>query len=60
MQLKELGKKCREFRIKNGITIDEIAEQSNYSLWNVYKFEQGRVNNALILLAYLNLGLHLN
>lgn len=60
MQLKELGSKCREFRLENDITVKEIARLCNYSVWNVYKFEQGIVDNASILLVYLYLGLQLD
>jgi hypothetical protein len=60
MQLKELGSKCREFRLENDITVKEIARLCNYSVWNVYKFEQGIIDNASILLVYLYLGLQLD
>lgn len=60
MQLKELGSKCREFRLKNNITVKEIAQLCNYTVWNVYKFEQGIIDNASILLVYLHLGLELD
>lgn len=60
MQLKELGIKCREFRLENNITVKEIARLSNYTVWNVYKFEQGIIDNASILLVYLYLGLQLD
>ena len=60
MQLKELGSKCREFRLENNITVKEIAQLCNYTVWNVYKFEQGAIDNASILLAYMYLGLQLD
>lgn len=60
MQLKELGSKCREFRLENDITVKEIARLCNYTVWNVYKFEQGIIDNASILLVYLYLGLQLD
>lgn len=60
MQLKELGSKCREFRLENDITVKEIARLCNYSVWNVYKFEHGIIDNASILLVYLYLGLQLD
>lgn len=60
MQLKELGSKCREFRLENSITVKEIARLCNYTVWNVYKFEQGIIDNASILLVYLYLGLQLD
>lgn len=60
MQLKELGSKCREFRLENDITVKEIARLCNYTVWNVYKFEQGIIDNASILFVYLYLGLELD
>lgn len=60
MRLKELGSKCREFRLENNITVKEIARLCNYTVWNIYKFEQGIVDNASILLVYLYLGLQLD
>lgn len=60
MQLKKLGRECREFRLENDITVKEIAKLCDYSVWNVYKFEQGKIDNASILLVYLYLGLQLD
>ena len=60
MQLKKLGYKCRKFRLDNDITVKEIAKLCNYSVWNVYKFEQGLIDNASILLVYMYLGLQLD
>jgi hypothetical protein len=60
MQLKELGKICRKFRIDNEITVKEIAGRSGYSVWNIYKFEEGVIDNASILLVYMLYGLQLD
>ena len=60
MYLKELGSKCRQFRLDNDITVKDIAEFCNYSVWNIYKFEQGKIDSAYILLAYMHLGLQLD
>lgn len=60
MNFKTLGQICRDFRIANNITIVSIAEMSNYSKWNVYKFEQGRLTNLNIFLVYLALGLDID
>lgn len=60
MQLKELGSICRQFRLDNDITVKEIARLCKYTVWNVYKFEQGIIDNASILLVYLYLGLQLD
>lgn len=60
MQLKELGRICREFRKEQGISVKEIARLCNYTVWNVYKFEQGIIDSASILLVYLYLGIQLD
>lgn len=60
MRLKELGSKCREFRLENNIKAKEIARLCNYTVWNIYKFEQGIIDNASILLVYMYLGLQLD
>lgn len=60
MQLKELGSICRQFRLENKITVKEIAKLCNYSVWSVYKFEQGVIDNSSILIVYLYLGLQLD
>ena len=60
MYLKELGSKCRQFRIDNDIAVKDIAKFCNYSIWNIYKFEQGIVDSAYILLAYMYFGLKLD
>lgn len=60
MQLKKLGSICRQFRLDNDISVKEIARLCNYSVWNIYKFEQGIIDNASILLVYLHLGLELD
>lgn len=59
MGLKHIGKMCRDFRQERGISVDEIAEKTHYSKWNIYSFEQGRVNNIIIFLTYIELGMTL-
>lgn len=60
MDLKRLGKLCREYRINNDISIEELATKSHYSVWSIYAFEQGRMNNASILLVYMSYGFTLD
>lgn len=60
MNLVILGEHCRRFRIDNNITVKQISQIAHYSTWNVYKFEQGKVDNASILLVYMSLGLVLD
>lgn len=59
MVLKHIGKICRDFRKERGITVDEIAEKTYYSKWNIYAFEEGKVNNIMIFLTYIDLGMTL-
>lgn len=59
MGLKHIGKMCRDFRQERGITVEEIAEKTRYTKWNIYSFEQGRVNNIIIFLTYIDLGMTL-
>lgn len=58
--LKLLGRICKEFRTESGIPVKEIADKCGYTPANVYKFERGESNNALILLTYLWYGLDLD
>ena len=60
MQLKKLGSICRQFRLDNDMKVKDIAQICNYSAWNVYKFEQGKLDSASILLAYIHIGLQLD
>jgi transcriptional regulator with XRE-family HTH domain len=60
MQLKELGRICREFRKEQGISVKEIASKCSYTPWNIYKFEQGNIDSASILLVYMFFGLELD
>lgn len=55
--MEELGKFCKEFRIRYNITQSEIAESSGYSQSDISKFEAGKNNNAIILLSYIELGI---
>lgn len=60
MDLEKLGKVCRNFRNENGITVQQVADLTGYSVWNIYVFEKGGNDNAGILLAYVALGLKIN
>lgn len=50
--LKEMGRKCAEIRIKAGITQKQMAENTNTSRQNISAFETGRNDSARLLLAY--------
>lgn len=59
MILKAIGTLCRRYRRQHNISVKSIAERAKYSIWMVYKFEQGETNNAVILLAYMSYGFKL-
>lgn len=44
------------FRRENGIKIKTIADELGYSIFNIYKFEQGLNNNARIYNWYIQHG----
>lgn len=53
IDLKNLGAKCKEYRLSMGILQIHVAEETGYSLENISAFETGRNDNARILLWYL-------
>lgn len=57
--VKIIAKQAREWRINNKITVEEIAKSIHYSIWNVYRFEEGRNDSATILYAYIKRGFSL-
>lgn len=56
-RLKEIGKKCKEYRIKAGYKQTDIARDLGFSMENISAFETGRNDNALILLWYIAHGM---
>lgn len=56
-RLKEIGKKCKEYRIKAGYKQIDIARDLGFSMENISAFETGRNDNALILLWYISHGM---
>ena len=57
-ELSRIGDTCRRYRkyvLK--MTVREVAEKIGYSANNIYSFEGGYINNALILLWYMSKGL---
>lgn len=53
-----MGALCRRFREEQlGLTQGEIATLTGYGKENISAFENGRNNNARILLVYIGLGL---
>lgn len=59
MNLVDLGKKCKEFRISIGLLQSHVAYDTGYSVENVSKFENGKNNNLIIFLWYVDRGLNI-
>lgn len=57
VDLKDLGLKCKEFRISLGLLQSDVANDTGYSLENISSFETGRNDNARILLWYFMHGM---
>lgn len=55
--LKTLGRKCRSLRRSLSKTQSDVANETGYTSKSISAFENGRVNNAIILLWYINHGL---
>lgn len=57
-ELYKIGNTCKRFRkyiLK--MTARQVAERIGYSPNNIYSFENGYINNAIILLWYMSMGL---
>ena len=54
--MKTYSKDYQNFRKEYNIDIHDIADELGYSIYNIYKFEQGKNNNARIFKKYLELG----
>ena len=55
--LKILGCKCKRLRRSLSKTQLDVANETGYTSKSISAFENGRVNNAIILLWYINHGL---
>lgn len=58
--LKEIGLRCKLFRIEHGYTQEQIAREIGYSKENVSAFECGRNNNCRILMWYVARGMSID
>lgn len=56
-KLKEIGQKCKEFRKKIKASQRDVARDLHYTSENISAFENGRNDNAIILLWYIKNGL---
>lgn len=57
VDLKNLGLKCKKFRVSLGVLQSDVANDTGYSLENISAFETGRNDNARILLWYFMHGM---
>lgn len=53
-ELKRIGEICKKARKRHNIPIVYIVINSGYSRANVYHFENGENNNAIILNTYMS------
>lgn len=57
INLKILGKRCKQYRVEHGYLQANVANDTGYSKENVSAFETGRNDNATILLWYFAHGM---
>lgn len=57
ISLREMGKRCKQYRVKQGYYQADVAEDTGYSIENISSFETGRNDNARILLWYFARGM---
>lgn len=57
LSLKEVGRRCKKFRIEQGYCQFNVAAETGYSVENISAFETGRNDNARILLWYFSRGM---
>lgn len=57
LSLREMGRRCKKFRIEQGYFQLDVACETGYSVENISSFETGRNDNSRILLWYLAHGM---
>lgn len=58
ISLREMGRRCKKFRVENGYFQTDVAADTGYSVENISSFETGRNDNARILLWYFAHGMN--
>lgn len=53
ISLKDLGFRCKRFRVEHGYFQRHVAEETGYTIENISAFETGRNDNSRILLWYI-------
>ena len=57
ISLREIGRRCKQFRVEQGYYQTDVAADTGYSVENISAFETGRNDNAHILLWYFEHGM---
>lgn len=57
LTLREMGQRCKQFRVDRGYYQTDVAADTGYSVENISSFETGRNDNARILLWYFEQGM---
>ena len=57
LTLREMGQRCKQFRVNQGYYQTDVAADTGYSVENISSFETGRNDNARILLWYFERGM---
>ncbi len=57
--LREIGKRCRLYRLSLGYKQSDVAKETDYSVENISLFERGRNDNLMILMWYIRKGMSL-
>lgn len=57
LSLREIGRRCKQFRVDRGYYQTDVAADTGYSVENISSFETGRNDNARILLWYFERGM---
>lgn len=57
ISLRDMGRRCKEFRVGQGYYQTDVAADTGYSVENISSFETGRNDNARILLWYFAHGM---
>ena len=59
INLKDLGARCKRFRVEQGYFQTHVADETGYTAENISAFETGRNDNSRILLWYIEHGMTL-
>ena len=57
ISLREMGQRCKQFRVEHSFYQTDVAFETGYSAENISAFENGRNDNARILLWYFAHGM---